>query len=212
MNTLHLEKFALTTAGLHGYLTSFDNLCKKGAKPGYVLDCATVIHNEAVSEAAEKVYHHIQNCIDRLQESGRVVNLLYVGTTQIHSKKGVTFDASNYNTWNLDRILNRYKHLCDKQEYEVCLTVVAVVTNESIPDDCRREGGYVSKLERILLNKFMQQNDKGLANKTIAPGIGSIAPGIGYAIYLAFAMRGKFNFPPIKYTMLYKELVGHTLR
>lgn len=123
---------------------TFDNLCKKDAEPGYALDHAIAIYNETIIEARGNVYCHIKQCIDKLtKESKRVVKPkggLYIGKSHICRRKGVDFDPNKCSTWILNDGINSRYGVHKKKDYgRSGLVVVAVVTRESIPDDCQKK-------------------------------------------------------------------------
>lgn len=185
---------------------TFADLCKEDAKPGYALDHAKVIKNETITNATKDIYKHITDTISKVEEgSGKEVDYVYVGKSHVRKLKKKPFDPKAPNTWRLDDGVNkRYSDHVKKCYGKNGLIVVAVVTNESIPADCKKDGyithqeEYALTLEKRLIQNFrkeekdMEDDDKRLANKTTAPGNTDQVKAVGYLIYIAFALS-KFN-------------------
>lgn len=166
----------------------------EGYRP-YDQDFTAVIHNKTITAAKNKVEKKITNLLDAWSYKRKSLKIksFYIGKTHIRQKKGTTFDPHNLNTWKLDGGINgRYQHHVKEYYGNGGLVVVAIVTRESIPVQCVRDGyiihqeEYALTLERRLIQHYTD-TDKRLWNKTAETGKTDITKSIAYAIYVAFS-------------------------
>ena len=120
----------------------------------------------------------------------------YIGKS--HIRKGVLrkFNPEHPSTWRLaDGIDSRYKEHVKESYGRSGLIVVAVITRDSIPEDCIASGhithqeGYALTLETRLIEKFQEDEDERLANKSIDFGHTDGAKSIAYVVYVAYTLE-----------------------
>lgn len=187
----------------HQHKTCFEDICKPGAKSGYVLDYAVPLTDETISDAVGIVCKKNEDIMKKIV-NGRETSIdqFYIGKTYIRKKKGRKFDPNKPDTWLMDDgIDKRYiSHLTDDQGRDGHgkggLVVLAVITEESIPEDCVTKGyiihpeEYALTLEKRLIQKYMKEHT-GLANKTTNPGKTDKRGSNGYVVYMAFRLESK---------------------
>lgn len=180
--------------------TTFTKLCKSGAKSGYALERGIVIKHEHISKAELLTANNIDELMRELERSsGRCVKHFYIGKTHVRERKGLRFNPENSHTWRLDNGVNaRYATHVKEGFGKDGLIVVAVVTKESIPNDCMtlkcitHQEEYALILEKRLIQKYKYaQKDKRLANNSTKPGKTDGRESRGYTIYISFALQGK---------------------
>lgn len=181
----------------------FDDICKKDAKPGYVLDCYVSLQNRSIASAVNQVYNHITTCMARICQ-GWDGNLkkFYIGKTHIKRHDKRKFDIENPTTWRLGNGINaRYCGHIKEDHGRNGLIVVAVLTKESIPQSCLSDSTithqeeYALLLEKRLIQEFKKDPilHAKLANMTTDPGKTDKESSIAYAVYMAFTMDSESN-------------------
>ncbi len=119
---------------------SFDEICKKDAKAGYVLDKSVWIEDKTITAAVKMISGRINECDKQIKiDWGRNMQEFYIGKSFIRSRKGtkVKFDPKRPTTWRLDGGINGRYTDHHKEDYgKNGLIVVAVVTKESLTETC----------------------------------------------------------------------------
>lgn len=171
---------------------SFDEICS--GKQGYVLDTGVTIEDKTITEATMGVSKIIDQLFCEFEgKSKSEVTKFYIGKSHIRTRRRVVFHPNNSNTWKLDHGINaRYSDHVKTPYGENGLLVVAVVTIDSIPADCKDNGyithqeEYALTLEKRLIQKFKYERGERLANKGTDPGKTDEVKSIGYVVYVAF--------------------------
>ena len=176
----------------------FSNICKKNAKPGYVLDHYKSFHNRSITSAVDEVYNHITTSMEEIRKGWDVeLKKFYIGKSHIKKHDKRRFDVSNSATWRLGNGINgRYSSHIKEDHGRNGLIVVAVVTRDSIPQSCLDDGTikhqeeYALLLEKRLIQKFRSNHTHCsiLANTTTEPGKTDGESSIAYAVYMTFTM------------------------
>ncbi len=180
----------------------FADICKKDAKPGYVLDKSIPLRNVKITNAVEKLHSHITACLAEIcQGWGEDFKKFYIGKTRIKENSKFKFDMENPSTWRLDNGINaRYCYHIKQDHGRNGLIVAGVVTRESIPESSVRDGSikhqeeYALLLEKRLIQEFKKDCQlrgklgSKLANKSTDPGKTDNESFIAYAVYIAFTM------------------------
>ena len=175
----------------------------EGAEPGYVLDKAVIIEKKSIKEASGIVQERIEECFKRIGEGwGRPIDKIYIGKSFISTRKEETFDPSKPATWKLDGIDGRYQDHIKKDYGRNGLIVVAVVTEESIPRQCKEDEcithqeEYALMLEKRLIERFQKdptalQGAKLVNDPHYTPGKMGKKKSVAYVVYMAFTIKSK---------------------
>lgn len=173
----------------------YTDICKSNANSGYVLDNAIPIINNTIKTATSQVKAHVVQCIKDLEKGrGSEVKYFYIGKTHIRGKKHHKFDPMNSSTWRSGGI--RHVDHCKKKYGIDGLIVLAVITKQSIPEECRKNWyirnpeEYALALEKRLTEEFVEMDDQRL-HETIDPGSIDQGKSVAYAVYMAFTMEGE---------------------
>ena len=179
---------------------SFADLCEKDCRPGYVLESGVLVENLTIKEAVEQVRNKFRQCIKDL-EAGRKkkVKYFYFGKTYVR-QKGPQFFPHVPSSWMVDGICSRYNFHSKKRYGKSGLIVLAVITKDSILEECVQKWYIIDREEYALnLEKRLIQfygGDSRLKNKSTQPGSKDKRGSPAYVVYMAFAMDGKFkDFP-----------------
>ena len=166
-------------------LTTFDDICKSWRR-GYTFDTCRVLENATITHSTKMIYEHTE---DLFQKIGVTVGNLTIGKTyldnipSVYKKKGLPY-----------------------------MMVVAMATQDSIPDICWENGSildpeeYAVKLkDRLLLSYYGKRiYDKG---SVCGPG-GARSGNVHneYVVYVAFNFITKtellLNFPLLPLAIL----------
>lgn len=177
---------------------------------GYVLETGEPIRDKStIKEATYQVKVKINKLmLDIKKGSRREVVKFYIGKSYIHKRKGRPFDPGEHSTWTLDHGVNGcYSVHVDEDYGKDGLLVVAVVTAESIPTDCKEKGyithqeEYALTLEKRLIQRYKDDEEwrDKLENKTADAGKTDGGKSIGYVIYIAIklaASKSPFSMLP----------------
>lgn len=182
-------------------IRTLEQLCKHGAKSGYVLETGEVIECKTIAKALKVTATNIDHRMKEIEDCrGRLINQFYIGKSHVRERKTCTrFDPQNSSTWRLDNGVNaRYQTHREESYGRDGLIVVAVVTKNSIPEDCKKmkyithQEEYALTLEKRLIQKYKyERKDKRLGNKGTAPGRTDQTESIGCLIYITFTLDGK---------------------
>ena len=129
------------------------------------------------------------------------MNSFYIGKTYIREMASGGFNPEDPRTWNLDNGINgRFRDHKKRGYGKNGLIVVAVVTKDAIPEDCRKNEyithheEYALTLEKRLI-QYYKANPRiapRIANKTTQPGEFGKKESIAYAVYMTFTMTSWF--------------------
>lgn len=180
------------------YRTTFEELCRPGAKSGYALEKGVVIKREDIANAIILTANNIDELMTKVEvSSGRHIKSFYIGKSHVRERKIHRFNPESPCTWRLDSGVNaRYKCHVNEGYGRDGLIVVAVVTEESIPDDCMisksitHHEEYALTLEKRLIQKYMKRDNR-LCNKSTEPGKTDKKESKGYTIYVCYVLQGK---------------------
>ena len=115
-------------------LLSKPELCTPGAAPGYVLD---TIRKKNITAATEAVQVNIKKTTTEIENlSKKKISKIYIGKSYINKKKNYAFDPDDTNTWKRKGISDRCRAHVKESYGRNGLIVLAVVTKDSIPEDC----------------------------------------------------------------------------
>ncbi len=181
----------------------YKHICRENDEPGYVLDkkMFVLIKKKTMTKAVKKVSEKIKKCAKDIRKGwGSSIDKLYIGKTPISAARHDGFDARNPETWTLDGGIHKHydDHLKDDFGRNG-LIVVAVVTKESIPRKCKRDGyithheEYALILKKCLIEKLKEDGKLAakLVNRPRYPGRLDQRESAGYAIYITFSMKSK---------------------
>jgi hypothetical protein len=160
------------------------------------------IKDKTIREATKQVRNRIRECIKALETSREsIVKTFYIGKTYVrHNKSGnQSFNPEDRNHWTVKGIYGRY-FVHSKEEYgKDGLIVLAIVTDVSIPEDCKQNWylmepeEYTLTLERRTIQYYQEIKDQRLINEFTDPGRTDGEKSIAYIVYMAFAMESKWE-------------------
>ena len=164
---------------------------------GYVLDADNVIKHQDINDAADETAKAIDKRMREIEnKTGRKIGRFYIGKSYIRKRDDRTrFDEHNPNTWRADGVSERHRNHCKLGYGKNGLVVVAVITKESITEDCKEckyithQEEYALTLERRLIQMYKLKTDKRLANKGIDSGKTDQHRSVGYVVYIAFELE-----------------------
>ena len=179
-----------------------------GSQKNYACDYLVDIDGEAfpkIKKAARRLISHAKKCLNEtdLQRSPeeKVVKF-YIGKASIHRRRRgrsgyVSFNHLVSNTWKKTGISSRWSVHKKKPYGKDGMFVLAAISKESLPPQCRQTGkskrhqeDYALALEQRLIHHFMfDKADERLENKTVTSGGSDGRSSIAYALYMAFAVE-----------------------
>ena len=173
----------------------------RGSK-NYVCDASCLVN--LVGKDSKKAKEELKDKLDELfqdleLQTERRVKKYYIGKTFIKRRRNpnsrrtfAKFDPMDPSTWKKNGISSRWG--CHKKmEYgRDGLVVLAAVTKDSVPQQCRHEvhqEQYALALEQMLLHHYkLDIGDERLDNDTFTAGGPDGGKSIAYAIYVTFTL------------------------
>lgn len=170
----------------------FADVCKKDSKPGFVLDTAVPISNKTVKMATQELHMKVRKCITEL-EAGRERKMkqFFIGKTFLGQNEDYTFDP----TLKLTGIPENCEKYFEEDYCNDGVLVLATVTIDSIPEDCRkswyirRAEEYAQILETRMIATFAEKDQRLVKGTTGLSEQESNVPNV-YLIFMAFTMEG----------------------
>jgi hypothetical protein len=180
---------------------TFEQLCKPGTGSGYVLETGRVIKSKNITDAVQMTSENIDELLGEIVRSfGRDIDNFYIGKSHVREQFHAKFNPEEPRTWRLDNGVNsRYRDHVKKNRCKEGLVVVAVVTKDSIKNDCRRDGyythqeDYALRLEKMLIQKYERSGLWRLSNRGTDPGGTDKTESRGYLIYICFVLKSKYG-------------------
>ena len=101
------------------------------------LDTCITIRKKNITAATEAVQVNIKKIMTEIENlSKKKISKIYIGKSYINKKKNYAFDPDDTNTWKRKGISDRCRAHVKESYGRNGLIVLAVVTKDSIPEDC----------------------------------------------------------------------------
>ena len=141
--------------------------------------------------ALQQIWKNIE-MLNKESKAGEV-NAIYIGKSYINHKIKRAFDPCEPSTWEKTGFNNR------RGRSQLC-RVIAVITEDSIPDIHRQEGCFLDAeeyaliLEKRLISHFMTNQRPRVINDTEKEGKKCDNPKekAGFIVYMSYKIGGKF--------------------
>ena len=142
-------------------------------------------------KALDKLEYHIKTVIDTYEQmNNQSVTCFYIGKSSVPCSKRLKFDIDNpHDTWELKRIQSRW-HDHKRKDYTT-MVVIAVITDDTLPEGIDKTQKYCLSLESWLINRFtFEIMDKRITNDSSNAGReASECDTIVYVLYVVMKLK-----------------------
>ena len=179
---------------------TFNQLCN-GHLLSFVCDGACLVHvthEDPLHDAEKKLVEKIEKTLDDIEyRRGAQIKKFFIGRSSVHALKSRgRINPLDPNTWDVRGISGKW---ADHRKVNCCsdgLVVVTVITKNQVPlrekEPILHQEQYTLALYQRLMHYYkIIKGDSRLVNKTLLLEKNVEGASAGYALYVAFSLKGK---------------------